>query len=156
MMNSREVEDLLSNVRMFVGVYSRDTMPNTNHRPIAFVVNTDSKTEPGEHWNAVVLLPGGFAEFFNSFGFPPLHPCEQSYIDKHAWNGMKYNMRTLQHHESKVCGLYCVDFIRSRANGSSLRQYISNFSGNLKLNDDRVFERVTSNHDREYNGHRKI
>ena len=72
--------------RVFRGVYSRNKLPcfvNTRH-PSAFVINTYVSSGPGEHWVAVWFDGRGKAEYFDSFGLPPLHPDIESFILRHS------------------------------------------------------------------------
>lgn len=143
-MNTLEIEQFFKNDKKFLGVYSRDTLPHQVTSPAGFIFNTDTKCEPGEHWNAVMILPNGFGEFFNSFGFPPLHPTVQRYMADKCPKGFKYNCRTIQHPNSDVCGLYCVDYLKQRFSGMKMRKYLAMYTADLARNDSLVVERVTS------------
>lgn len=144
-METHEINSLLQGVPSFEGVFPRNMLPSTNHRPCSFIFNTDSSHEPGEHWNAIILLPKGYGEFFNSFGLPPLHDDVQVYMSRMCPNGFKYNHQTLQHPYSQVCGLYCADYIHTRMEtNTSFRKFLGVYTSNLKLNDQLVVDRVTS------------
>lgn len=138
---------LTNNKQAFLGTFPRDHMPQIiTKRPCAFVVNTDSCHGPGEHWNAILLLPGGEAEFFNSFGFPPLHGDEQAYLRKHA-NEFTFSGITLQDPLSDRCGLFCVDYILSRLQGESFSRFVARYlNRRLPLNEKVLEKRILNYH----------
>jgi hypothetical protein len=114
-MDTQQINKLMSLIKCnhgkFLGTFARDKMPLTPKRPCGFIVNTDPSKEKGEHWNAIMLLPGGKGEFFNSFGFPPLHPTEQNYMRNECPAGFEFSSRTIQDILSDRCGLFCIDYL---------------------------------------------
>lgn len=130
-LTTSEIEQLLDPIDEFCGVYPCDAIPRITQRPCAMVINTDSSHEPGEHWIVLILKPEGKALYFDSFGFPPLVPQIQMYLEKYASNGFKYNSITLQHPNSRACGYYCAAFITLWSKGCSLRMFCTYFSGRL-------------------------
>lgn len=128
-LSTSEIEELLKPISQFVGVYPCDAIPNFSSRPCALIVNTDTANEPGEHWIAIILKEKGKALYFDSFGFPPLISSMQKYINENAPNGFKYNCITLQHPNSKTCGLYCAAFVALWSRKWTLRMFTNFFSG---------------------------
>ena len=128
----------------FLGTFARDKMPLTPKRPCGFIVNTDPSKEKGEHWNAIMLLPGGKGEFFNSFGFPPLHPTEQKYMRNECPSGFEFSSRTIQDPLSDRCGLFCIDYLSSRLNGESFSQFLNHYknSHSLEENEQQLEKRI--------------
>ena len=139
-MNTIEITRSLSHVKEFIGAFPRDSIPVVGQRPAYFVVNTDSNNEPGEHWVAMALLPEGKGEYFDSFGFPPLHEDIQNYIKGTCPNSFKYSNKTIQSPQSNFCGIYCIAFIISKNRNIKFRDYIANFTCDLKKNDHKVLE----------------
>ena len=97
----------------FYGVYAEDQLPNTNHRPLAIIVNTDPSDLEGTHWTAMYLTRDRPAEFFDSFGRPPDKPV-QEYLNKQSPDGWLYNTTPVQGLFSTLCGAYCVQYLEAR------------------------------------------
>src|SRR5256885_12472714 len=136
------INKLLGDISIFEGTFASDTLPIISKRPCAFIVNTDPANLPGEHWNAILLRNGGKGEFFNSFGLPPIIPNIQNYIRLQCPNGFTFSKFCIQHPESDMCGLYCVDFIRSRVNGESMEHFLGHFTPDLWRNDTILEKRI--------------
>ncbi|MDI9312985.1 MAG: Ulp1 family isopeptidase [Limnohabitans sp.] len=134
-MDSRQIEKILKNNTLFKGVYPRDKIPRIfNNRPSGIIVNTDSSLEPGEHWVSIIIHNKN-GEYFDSFGLPPLHKDLINYLDSACPEGWTYNSSTIQHTDSKSCGLFCICYINSRTSGLSFSQFISSFSVNKAKNE---------------------
>ena len=140
-LRTQDLNKALKNVPYFMGTFPRDSIPKVSRRPAAFIINTDSKNEPGEHWEAIILKEKEEGEYFDSFGLPPLHPAIQSYVRNNCSNGFKYNSTCLQSPQSSSCGMYAADFIRSRWNGDSMERFLAYFSSNLEKNDQIISDR---------------
>ena len=141
-MDSRQIQQLLSNTKLFGGVYACDQLPKTQVRPIAFVVNTQKIELPGEHWQVIHLLNSQEAEFFDSFGFPPDVSQISDYIEAnaHAWC---YSSMTLQHPHKQSCGLFCISFIQHRDQGGSYQDFLSQYTKDLLHNEKIVWKHGT-------------
>lgn len=133
-------------VPTFVDVFASDTLPDIKIPiPSLFIVNTDSQFEPGEHWISISLLPGGKAEFFNSFGLPPLVPAIAEFLTTHAPNNLKYSNVCLQDAETEVCGLYCIAFCKHVAGGGALDSFIGQFThmrGQIAVKNEELLARL--------------
>ena len=143
-MNSRDIVALInadpSARRVFVGVFSRDDLPERvcARRRSAFVINTDKKTGPGEHWVSVFFNGKGSGEYFDSFGAPPLHKNITTFLSKNC-RTYKHNSRMIQGMLSQSCGLFVVYFIMRKSRGFSLQRLLKPFSiFNPYINDSRV------------------
>ena len=72
-MNASEIEDALwsnrSAKQYLVGVFAPDQLP-TKEFPGAYIVNTDTSSQPGQHWVAFFTTEEG-TECFDSFGENP-------------------------------------------------------------------------------------
>ena len=55
-------------------VCAADQLPMTiRYRPRIYIVNTDPRSKPGQHWTAFYFPRRGPAEFFDSLGHSPDH-----------------------------------------------------------------------------------
>lgn len=133
-MHTLEINRALQNIKCFGGTVARNRIPKPPRKPIAFVVNTDSIEEPGEHWVTILLLPNEKGEYFDPFGFPPLIKDIQMYLNEHCSNGLTYNSRTVQHCDSHKCGEFCVAFLNLRQT-HSFEETMQLFCGQTKHND---------------------
>ena len=138
-MDSSQISHLLSNNSLFGGVYSCDTIPKTDERPIAFVVNTHEITSPGEHWQVILLVDNHKIEFFDSFGFPPDVSFICDYIDDNATDWC-YSSKTLQHPHKQSCGMFCVSFIQCRDQGGTYRDFLNEYTKDLLHNEKIVWK----------------
>ena len=147
-MNTYQINALLANVDCFEGTYPANHIFVTKSRPAAYVVNTspyDEKVPPlaqGSHWIAIYLKHNGKGYYFDSFGLPPLQQEIQSFLEQSCPRGYKCNAQTLQHHSSRLCGVYCIDFLLFVSRGASLTDYLSVFTSDTKANDRSVSQRT--------------
>src|SRR6266571_4560668 len=104
-MNTLEINDILSNLGCFYGVYPKDLLPKSlfKKRPLAFVINTDNADEPGEHWVALYIDENNIAEYLDSFGFPPFKKIYE-FLEIQNVENLIYNNYQLQSNFSSVCG----------------------------------------------------
>lgn len=103
--------------RAFVFVCAEDELPETNQRPAAIIVNTDSSRYYGTHWTAIYLASNGRGEFFDSYGIGP-DLIVARYLRRMTSSGYDYNKRCLQSPFSTLCGAYCIDFLTLRHENS--------------------------------------
>ena len=131
-----EIKQSFINCEHFIGVFSRNNLPNKVYkRPCGLILNTDKVGDPGTHWVAIVFLKDKKGEYFDSFGFPPLYSEIKDYLNDNCENGWIYNPVTLQHSLSVSCGNYCVAFLKSRFNNHSFLKFVNSFGSNLKKNE---------------------
>jgi hypothetical protein len=131
-MNSYDIERILmANSSAFRGVFSCDTLPETNIKGL-MVCNTDPHDKPGEHWIAM-YFDGERGEYFDSFGRPPTKVFKD-YLDRHCkyWT---FNERQLQSICSRFCGHYCVYYCLLRGSGVEMRRIIDSFTTDTGFND---------------------
>lgn len=134
-MDTNQVNHILKHVPIFGGTFPRDAIPQTNKRPISFVVNTDGKKSGGEHWLGIILLEGGKGEYFDPFGFPPLHPQINNYLKLNCASGFEYNSKTIQDPTSSSCGLFVIDFILSRYKRETFHKFLNHYTTDLEENE---------------------
>lgn len=117
-MNTLQIEFILNNAlrgrkAKFLGVFSRDTIPQPEQFPCCFVANTDLSSEGGSHWVAFFLDSFQNVEFFDSYGMPPS-------FYQFDFPLARYNSHQFQSFDSDVCGHYCILYISKRADKHSL------------------------------------
>ena len=139
-METGEINKALKGVRNYKGCYPSNKLPKVEP-PCYFVVNTDPSDKAGEHWVVVAILKNKKAYYFDSFGFPPLVPAIASYLNKNS-SEVTYNSATLQHPDTKSCGLFCIDFIRKLSSGCTYKEYIQAYTRNLGVNEKRVVSSI--------------
>ena len=129
----------------FLGAFAFDELPPRQDNDFSVIVNTESSTEAGEHWIAIIFKKKKFY-FIDSYGRSPVNALftkdfknkiKDYFKDYHY----KYNPRMLQDIFSNMCGYYSIYFIREMEN-KSLKQALSIFNSNLKNNDALVKEIV--------------
>src|SRR5690349_20370497 len=139
-MDTSEINKSLSKCKSFKGTYPSDFLPAPIHFPSSYVVNTDTSKKKGEHWVAIAFNKAGDLYYFDSFGFPPLTPELRKYINRTCKKNFIYNSQTLQHPDSKSCGLFVIDFIKKLDAGHSYESFIGQFSKVLQLNEDKIWK----------------
>ena len=143
-MNSRQVSALLMRDvrarRVFRGVYAHDVLPRYVPGASAYIINTDDSRGRGLHWVAVYFDGRGNAEYFDSFGFPPLLQTVVGFLRRNTPGRLLYNDRHLQNFASSACGLYVVYYILRKSRGASLSSVQGAFpsNNNNSVNDRRV------------------
>lgn len=146
-MNTSQVRDLL-NIHPFTkdilqGVIPRSGLPQRITKyPAAFVCNTDSSDDPGEHWVAIYVTEH-CGEYFDSFGKPPSHVEFRLFLEENC-AVYTHNDQQLQSVDSIMCGFYCVMFILAKCDGMTMDTLLKGFGSNLIANDfilrDRLLE----------------
>lgn len=150
-MNTVQITACLREIKLFGGVFPIDLIPQPTRKPVGFVINTHDSRKQGEHWVAIVLLEDNSAEYFDSFGFPPLHSRIQKYLAPHSTRGLIYSSATLQHPASATCGAYCIEFLKHRSQGLKYNQFLAIYSRNLRANDSLVSKLLNKKHDIQCN-----
>ena len=105
--------------------------------PASYVINTDTKTGPGEHWVAFYISADGHCDYFESLGTAPIRPIWK-WLKKRT-KSVIFNKQWLQSPVSEVCGHYCIYFLRARARGRSLGDILTDFQEyDFEQNDNKV------------------
>ena len=115
-----------------VGVFAADQLP-TKEFPGAYIVNTDTSSQPGKHGVAFFTTEEG-TECFDSFGENP------SAYSEHIAQWLKDDCQvvqcvTLQSRDSTVCGQYCIYFILFRSYGFSYEDMMSSLTESTVISD---------------------
>lgn len=133
-MNTKQIKEELRSFKN-IHVLPRDRLMKIEKFPTGIVINTDSSSEPGEHWIAVFVGKDKCPIYFDSFGLPPLHKDLISFLDINSNSTWKYNQLTLQHPESSSCGRYCIEFLKSQYYKRSLISFQNQFTSDLARNE---------------------
>ncbi len=140
-MNTIQINELLSEYDCFIGTYPRDLLPKEKIkiRPCALIVNTDESSKPGEHWLAIYLNANGTAEYFDSFGFMPMHNDIIKFLLRNNIKSLIYNPNQIQSITTKTCGAYCVLFVKFKCLNYDFCDLMNCFSNNKYKNDVKIF-----------------
>ena len=114
----------------FYGVVACDRLPKKpTRRTCGYIVNTDPHDTPGKHWLGI-WTKGDVCEVMDSFALPleyyQAEPLNE-WIVKH-WKYIVTNTRSLQAMNSESCGHYALMYLKERANGQTLQEFLNQFS----------------------------
>ena len=138
MTSSIEIEKYLKDQKGFLGCFASDDLPTfPKSLPASLIINTHKKSQPGEHWLALVLTKRK-CFYFDSFGAPILEEKIVIYLQQ-KYKKVTVNNECIQHFTSASCGLFCIAFIKNVNSKISFEKFISKFSlTNLLKNDNIV------------------
>ena len=127
-----EIQAYYQNEPRFIGVYSRDNLPD-KIKDGAYVVNLDEYSDIGTHWIAL-YVNNKTVTYFDSFVIEHISKEVKKFVNN------KYIIASIfriQAYDSVICGYFCIGFIGYMFMGKSLTDYTYLFSSNnLKKNDD--------------------
>lgn len=126
--------------KIFLGVFARDEIPDNPTFPSCFIVNTDPRDQPGEHWLALYFNESGFCEFFDSLARSPSYYNLANYLNKSS-TGWTWNRRRLQSDASDFCGFYAVLFLLYRSE-NRLSHFFNEFYFKHYNNDQKIFRTI--------------
>ena len=104
----------------------------------AYIVNTDKKGQPGKHWIALWTrdnlceVMDSYALPINVYGAKPLEDWLKQ------WKYVVSNGQSLQNVDSKSCGHYALMFLKAKARGYSMSDFLSQFSKHDCVTNDHV------------------
>lgn len=126
-MNSIEISSLLGHIPNFLGVFPSDCLPNVNYNDgsYGFIANTDSSSESGTHWLAIVVQKE-ICYYFDSFGGPPQVESIRSFCAQFC--KCYFNRKKHQQINEITCGAYCIFVINEMlSNTKSFQSVVSTF-----------------------------
>ena len=139
---------------------------NPKHQPFAFIVNTvHSGASTVGHWMGLVVHSQKnkiIVRFFDSLGQPYtsyktiagyIHRIKDKCNQHHLFFVLDTMRRAIQHHDSKVCGLYVAYFITKVYecdNTKWLRELFGKFKNDRKANDLRMQRFLLDNYPGDY------
>jgi hypothetical protein len=136
-MNTQEIYDFLNKniekgARSSIIVTSRDRLPTNFSLPLYLIVNTDTSSGAGIHWQAVFISKEKKSIFLDSFGRAPQLEIE-NFIKHHSVSSQISSL-WLQKINSSTCGMFsCCSLVHFSRN-KTLDEFLSNFSKNRELN----------------------
>ena len=132
---STEIENILITSKNFLGCFPLDELPYFPQRlPASLIVNTDTSTQNGDHWLALVLGKNK-CFYFDSFGLPVVEKYLLDYLEPY-YNTVTYSDVCIQHVQSNKCGKFCILFVKNVKNKTTYDKFLSNFNHeNLQEND---------------------
>ena len=117
-----EIQTYYQNEPRFIGVYSRDNLPNKVKDGV-YVINLDEYSDIGTHWIALYVNNKTVTNF-DSFGIEHI-PKE---VNKIIGNrNIISNIYRIQNYDSVMCGYFCIGFIEYKFKGKSLTDYTNLF-----------------------------
>ena len=133
------------NKSRFIGVYSRDNLPN-KIRDGAYVVNLDEYSDIGTHWIAL-YVKNNVVTYFDSFGVVHIPKEIIKFINRASQNkNIVTNIFRIQGHDSIMWGYFYIGLIDFTFKGKSLTDYTNLFSpDDFKRNDDTIFNYFMNN-----------
>jgi hypothetical protein len=121
----------------FQGVFACNLLPHhINSFPASFIANTDTSDQKGEHWVAFYFDHNGNAEYFDSYGLPPMNDHLKRFFQNNGHNH-KHNTTQLQGLNTAVCGQYCIAYIAKRARNESMTSIVNHFKSKVPGRNDR-------------------
>lgn len=131
-MNTIQLLKIISNDcfinQLFTSVYARDELPSYIKYPSCFIINTEKRNHPGEHWLAFFVTSNGDVEFFDPIGLPPKFYGLDSYLRSITKGKIKFSNKRVQGFFSNYCGVYCVYFLHQRARGVTFDKILDSLS----------------------------
>ena len=127
---------------IFLNVFAKNEIPSVvSQRPACFILNNQTRSQPGQHWLAVFIDESGNLEFFDSYGRAPQSFGLQKQF-KALSQHITYNQQRIQG-RSQLCGFYCVLYLLFKARKRS-DEFFSKFVDKYDRNDRLVFEEIKS------------
>ena len=131
---------------IFAGVFAADELPGLPEqwKKRAYIVNTDPIDKPGSHWLAI-FTKKHTCEVMDSYGLP-LKWYKPSDVVEWVFENfeiVRSNAMTLQEMNSQSCGQYALMYLKAKARGQSMQDFISVFKkGDFVFNDHLVGEMI--------------
>lgn len=114
MLSSAVLEEGRKNVPGFIGVFALDELPQfigpKPQLPFSFIVNTQQRDLPGQHWLAVSCENYGIALIFDPLGYYYPHVIT-NYLILENFHNIVFNRIPYQKPNTNVCGKLCLDFL---------------------------------------------
>ena len=135
MTSSIEIENYLKDQKGFLGCFASDNLPTfPKSLPASLIINTHKKSQPGEHWLALVLTKHK-CFYFDSFGLPIVEEYILKFLEPH-YNVVTYSDVCIQHIGSHKCGEFSLLFVKHVNSKTTYNKFLSHFNHkNLKEND---------------------
>lgn len=134
-MNAVEITKILKRkCKIFRGTLAADELRQINVRQRGvYIVNTDPRAKPGEHWVVIYSDSRGRGEYFDSYGREPTDSIIR--FMNASFREWTFNNKQLQSVLSTLCGKYCIMYCLYKCNGKSMNDMMKLFSNDTALND---------------------
>ena len=127
-----EIQAYYQNEPRFIGVYSRDNLPD-KIKDGTYVVNLDEYSDIGTHWIAL-YVNNKTVTYFDSFVVEHIPKEIKKFFNN---KNIIANIFRIQAYDSVICRYFYIGFINYMFMGKSLADHTSLFSPNkFKKNDD--------------------
>jgi len=125
---------------VFYGTVPCDGLPKypIKTQPRAYIVNTDPEDKPGQHWIAL-WTENNVREVMDSYGLPlDTYPQAKPLKDwvMTQWKYVVTNGRSLQGFFSQACGHYALLYLKLKAQGGTLQDFVNFFSQYDRVKND--------------------
>ena len=131
-MTNFEIQAYYQNEPRFIGVYSRDTLPNRIKNG-AYIINLEEYSDIGTH-SISLYVNNKTVTYFDSFGIEHIPKEVKKFIGN---KNIITNIYRIQNYDSIMCSFFCIGFIDYMFKGKSLTDYTNLFPpNNFKKNDD--------------------
>lgn len=125
----------------FYGTIACDELPSRprRNRPQAYIVNTDPAHLPGRHWISLWTECGNVCEVMDSYALPlDTYKTTQPLKDwlTHHWKYVVENGQSLQSPYSQSCGDYALFYLKAKARGHSMNEFLNRFSKHDYVDND--------------------
>lgn len=133
-----QLRDLLSNVKGFAGVLTRDELSKRVREKEFGIINMQKPIREGTHWVAYANSQSSqkYIYYFDSFGLPP--PDDIVKFLKTSGKQVLYQDAQIQNIESTACGYYCVEFIKAIANKVSFYDFVYQFKQSPEFVNEKI------------------
>ena len=123
----------------YPGAFPCDGLPSKPRgQQSAYIVNTDKKGQPGKHWIAL-WTRDNVCEVMDSYALPIEVYGAQPLEDwLKRWKYVVSNGQSLQNVNSKSCGHYALMFLKAKARGHGMTDFLSQFSKHDYVTNDHV------------------
>lgn len=125
----------------FYGTIACDELPSKPRRNLsqAYIVNTDPAYLPGRHWIVLWTDRGNVCKVMDSYTLPlDTYKTTQPLKDwlTHHWKHMVKNGQSLQSPYSQSCGDHALFYLKDRAKGQSMQEFLNCFSKHDYVHND--------------------
>ena len=143
-MYSGQLIDLLNkdqhSRKIFCGVKALDQVPRHRvRRPCAFVVNTHTSDQSGEHWFGEFVPRRWPIEYFDTYARRPGEKQIFNFFQNIGKNFV-HNHKRIQSDKSKNCGPFTLLYICFRSRGYTMQRYLKFFSNTDFEYNDKLIE----------------
>ena len=145
-----QINEIMSKFKDYKGTIMRDEIKKLlpyiePQSRLAFIINTDTRDKPGQHWNAVYIdgrngpESSNSLEWFDSFGrsIPPdiLEDCKLilKILKPETILKIKENRVVMQDDSTANCGYFCCRFLIDRFRGQSFSS-ATGYDEKMKIN----------------------